>query len=193
MIAQLAASVRRHHLGWGRIVDLTSGGPMGFPGQVSYGAAKAAVENYTIERGDRAGERRRHRQRRVPTGYRHGLDHRGGPCASWTERRPCPHRRTGRGGRGDRLALHRRRPARHRQHRPPPVGTCPSVITGWRRSSSRMARRVGSADHVEGRIGQGDNLAGRARVGVSGPGTACGPARAPAGRWGGWWPGSCRG
>lgn len=48
MIAQLAASVRRHRLGWGRIVSLTSGGPMGFPGEVSYGAAKAALESYTM-------------------------------------------------------------------------------------------------------------------------------------------------
>lgn len=48
MIAQLAASVRRHRLGGGRIVSLTSGGPMGFPGEVSYGAAKAALENYTM-------------------------------------------------------------------------------------------------------------------------------------------------
>ena len=48
MIAQLAQSVRRHRLGWGRIVSLTSGGPMGFPGEVSYGAAKAALENYTM-------------------------------------------------------------------------------------------------------------------------------------------------
>jgi 3-oxoacyl-[acyl-carrier protein] reductase len=48
MIAQLAGSVRRHQLGWGRIVSLTSGGPMGFPGEVSYGAAKAALENYTM-------------------------------------------------------------------------------------------------------------------------------------------------
>lgn len=48
MIAELASSVRRHRLGWGRIVSLTSGGPMGFPGEVSYGAAKAALENYTM-------------------------------------------------------------------------------------------------------------------------------------------------
>lgn len=48
MIAELAAAVRRHRLGWGRIVSLTSGGPMGFPGEVSYGAAKAALENYTM-------------------------------------------------------------------------------------------------------------------------------------------------
>jgi 3-oxoacyl-[acyl-carrier protein] reductase len=48
MITELAASVRRRRLGWGRIVSLTSGGPMGFPGEVSYGAAKAALENYTM-------------------------------------------------------------------------------------------------------------------------------------------------
>lgn len=48
MIAELAASVRRHQLGWGRVVSLTSGGAMGFPGEVSYGAAKAALENYTM-------------------------------------------------------------------------------------------------------------------------------------------------
>ena len=33
---------------WGRIVGLTSGGPLGFPNEVSYGAAKAALENYTM-------------------------------------------------------------------------------------------------------------------------------------------------
>jgi 3-oxoacyl-[acyl-carrier protein] reductase len=33
---------------YGRIVSLTSGGPAGFPGEVSYGAAKAALENYTM-------------------------------------------------------------------------------------------------------------------------------------------------
>ena len=33
---------------WGRIVGLTSGGPLGFPEEVSYGAAKAALENYTM-------------------------------------------------------------------------------------------------------------------------------------------------
>ncbi|MCC5951116.1 MAG: SDR family oxidoreductase [Acidimicrobiia bacterium] len=48
MISELATSVRRHGLGWGRIVSLTSGGPSGFPGEVSYGAAKAALENYTM-------------------------------------------------------------------------------------------------------------------------------------------------
>ena len=45
MIAELA---RRFTGSWGRVVSLTSGGPMGFPGEVSYGAAKAALENYTM-------------------------------------------------------------------------------------------------------------------------------------------------
>lgn len=48
MIAEFA---RRHldwHAAWGRIIGLTSGGALGFPGEVSYGAAKAALENYTM-------------------------------------------------------------------------------------------------------------------------------------------------
>ena len=34
--------------GWGRIIGLTSGGELGFPQEVSYGAAKAAQVNYTM-------------------------------------------------------------------------------------------------------------------------------------------------
>jgi 3-oxoacyl-[acyl-carrier protein] reductase len=48
LIAELA---RRHHdrgARWGRIVGLTSGGELGFPEEVSYGAAKAAQVNYTM-------------------------------------------------------------------------------------------------------------------------------------------------
>jgi 3-oxoacyl-[acyl-carrier protein] reductase len=48
LIAELAARHRAAGGTWGRIVTLTSGGPMGFPGEVSYGAAKAALENYTM-------------------------------------------------------------------------------------------------------------------------------------------------
>jgi len=33
---------------WGRIVGLTSGVPLGFPGEVSYGAARAALQSYTL-------------------------------------------------------------------------------------------------------------------------------------------------
>ncbi len=50
--ATMIAEFARRHLGrgatWGRIISLTSGGPTGFPGEVSYGAAKAALENYTM-------------------------------------------------------------------------------------------------------------------------------------------------
>jgi 3-oxoacyl-[acyl-carrier protein] reductase len=50
--ALLIAEFGRRHLdrgaGWGRIVGLTSGGAEGFPGEVSYGAAKAAMENYLM-------------------------------------------------------------------------------------------------------------------------------------------------
>ena len=50
--ALLIAELARRHVGrgatWGRIVGLTSGGPNGFPQEVSYGAAKAALENYTM-------------------------------------------------------------------------------------------------------------------------------------------------
>jgi 3-oxoacyl-[acyl-carrier protein] reductase len=50
--ALLIAEFARRHIergaDWGRIVGLTSGGPLGFPEEVSYGAAKAAQENLTM-------------------------------------------------------------------------------------------------------------------------------------------------
>ena len=50
--ALLIAEFARRHLErggtWGRIVGMTSGGPLGFPEEVTYGAAKAALENYTM-------------------------------------------------------------------------------------------------------------------------------------------------
>lgn len=50
--ALLIGELARRHLArdatWGRIVSLTSGGPDGMPTEVSYGAAKAALENYTM-------------------------------------------------------------------------------------------------------------------------------------------------
>jgi 3-oxoacyl-[acyl-carrier protein] reductase len=48
LIAEFAARHQARSANWGRIVTLTSGGSMGFPGEVSYGAAKAALENYTM-------------------------------------------------------------------------------------------------------------------------------------------------
>ena len=50
--AQPIAEFARRHIErngtWGRIIGLTSGGTQGFPSEVSYGAAKAAQENYTM-------------------------------------------------------------------------------------------------------------------------------------------------
>jgi 3-oxoacyl-[acyl-carrier protein] reductase len=50
--ALLIAEFARRHIQrgarWGRILGLTSGGELGFPGEVSYGAAKAAQTNYTM-------------------------------------------------------------------------------------------------------------------------------------------------
>jgi 3-oxoacyl-[acyl-carrier protein] reductase len=48
----LIAEFARRHIArggtWGRIIGLTSGGDTGFPGEVSYGAAKAAQNSYTM-------------------------------------------------------------------------------------------------------------------------------------------------
>lgn len=48
LIAEFARRHAERGAAWGRIIGLTSGGPDGFPGEVSYGAAKAALENYTM-------------------------------------------------------------------------------------------------------------------------------------------------
>jgi 3-oxoacyl-[acyl-carrier protein] reductase len=48
MIAELARRHVARGATWGRIVGLTSGGPGGFPEEVSYGAAKGALERYTL-------------------------------------------------------------------------------------------------------------------------------------------------
>jgi 3-oxoacyl-[acyl-carrier protein] reductase len=48
MIAEFARRHIAREAAWGRIIGLTSGGELGFPEEVSYGAAKAAQENYTM-------------------------------------------------------------------------------------------------------------------------------------------------
>jgi 3-oxoacyl-[acyl-carrier protein] reductase len=48
MIAEFARRHVARGASWGRIVGLTSGGPLGFPREVSYGAAKAAQDNFTM-------------------------------------------------------------------------------------------------------------------------------------------------
>ena len=50
-VGDMNVFARRHiyrQANWGRIIGLTSGGPLGFPTEVSNGAAKAALENYTM-------------------------------------------------------------------------------------------------------------------------------------------------
>jgi 3-oxoacyl-[acyl-carrier protein] reductase len=59
--ALLIAEFARRHIArnatWGRIVGLTSGGPLGFPEEVSYGAAKAAQVNLTMSAAFELGDR----------------------------------------------------------------------------------------------------------------------------------------
>ncbi|MBA2444142.1 MAG: SDR family oxidoreductase [Nocardioidaceae bacterium] len=48
LIAEFARRHAARGASWGRIITLTSGGADGFPEEVSYGAAKAALVNYTL-------------------------------------------------------------------------------------------------------------------------------------------------
>ena len=48
MIAEFARRHVARGATWGRIIGLTSGGALGFPEEVSYGAAKAALVNYAM-------------------------------------------------------------------------------------------------------------------------------------------------
>ena len=57
LMAEYIARLRARDGGWGRIVTMTSGGTGGFPGEVSYGAAKAALTSYTLSAaGEMAGD-----------------------------------------------------------------------------------------------------------------------------------------
>jgi 3-oxoacyl-[acyl-carrier protein] reductase len=48
LIAEFARRHIQRGAQWGHIIGLTSGGELGFPEEVSYGAAKAAQTNYTM-------------------------------------------------------------------------------------------------------------------------------------------------
>ncbi|MCU1528707.1 MAG: 3-oxoacyl-[acyl-carrier protein] reductase [Frondihabitans sp.] len=48
LISEFARRIQERDATWGRIVSMTSGGEHGFPQEVSYGAAKAALVNYTM-------------------------------------------------------------------------------------------------------------------------------------------------
>ena len=51
MIAEFARRHLERGAAWGRIISLTSGSGRGFPEEVSYGAAKAALTDYTLSAG----------------------------------------------------------------------------------------------------------------------------------------------
>lgn len=57
MIAEFSRRLIARDGQWGRIVGLTSGSPNGFPSEVTYGAAKAALENYTMSAATELGRR----------------------------------------------------------------------------------------------------------------------------------------
>ncbi|HEX5417107.1 MAG TPA: SDR family oxidoreductase [Chloroflexota bacterium] len=57
LIAEFARRHRARNATWGRIVSLTTGGTNGFPEEVSYGASKAALENYTLAAAAELGRR----------------------------------------------------------------------------------------------------------------------------------------
>ena len=57
MIAEFARRLIDRGGSWGRIVGLTSGGHNGFPFEVTYGAAKMALENYTMSAATELGRR----------------------------------------------------------------------------------------------------------------------------------------
>ena len=48
LISEFAARLQERAGTWGRIISMTSGGEKGFPEEVSYGAAKTALVNYTM-------------------------------------------------------------------------------------------------------------------------------------------------
>jgi len=56
LIAEFARRHKERGADWGRIVALTSAGRDGFPGEVSYGAAKAALESLTLSAAWELGE-----------------------------------------------------------------------------------------------------------------------------------------
>src|SRR4029079_6532653 len=57
MIAEFARPHIARNGDWGRIVGWTSGGRNGFPSEVTYGAAKMALENYTMSAATELGRR----------------------------------------------------------------------------------------------------------------------------------------
>jgi NAD(P)-dependent dehydrogenase (short-subunit alcohol dehydrogenase family) len=121
MISEFAQRHIAREARWGRIIGLTSGGDLGFPEEVSYGAAKAAQTNYTMAAAVELAPFGVTRQHGVPPRDRFRLGHRRGPRGSRRAPRPDPRGQPGRGRRRDRLPGLRLRRLDHRQRDHPPI------------------------------------------------------------------------
>ena len=118
--ALLIGEFARRHVargaGWGRIIGLTSGGELGFPSEVSYGAAKAAQANYTMSAALELGQYGITANMIYPPVTDTGLGHRRGARVRGLQPHPLPRGQPGAGRRGHRLPGLGCRRADHRQH-----------------------------------------------------------------------------
>jgi 3-oxoacyl-[acyl-carrier protein] reductase len=89
LMAEYIGRHRARNATWGRIVTMTSGTGGGYPGQVSYGAAKAALISYTLSA---ASEMARDGQCCLSTRHKHRMDHRRRPRVRRQGPRTPPHR-----------------------------------------------------------------------------------------------------
>ena len=94
LIAEFARRLIERRARWGRIVSLTSGGPLGFPEEASYGAAKAALVSYTMTAALELAEHGVTANAVLPAGHRHGMDHARGAGVRRGESRALPRRRS---------------------------------------------------------------------------------------------------
>ena len=103
---------------WGRIVSLTSGGPLGFPEEASYGAAKAALVNYTMTAALELAEHGVTANAVHPPVTDTGWITPDGAGVRRGESRALPRRRSERGRGRHRVARVRSRPVDHRERHP---------------------------------------------------------------------------
>ena len=129
MISEFARRHIARQATWGRIIGLTSGGDIGFPEEVSYGAAKAAQENYTMSAAIEL----------APFGITANMVHPPVTDTGWVTDAVREHVAANPGlihiatptevGRGDCLPRLRRRRPDHRERDHAPLSACP-VPTG---------------------------------------------------------------
>ena len=164
--ALLIAEFARRHIArgadWGRIIGLTSGGGLGFPEEVSYGAAKAAQVNYTMSAALEL----------APYGITANMVHPPVTDTGWVTARSARRRRqprsrprghTSRGRRGHQLPGIRRRRPDHRQRHHPPLTGQPGTLPD--KKTPAFARRARRVKGVAGKEGCFDRATCRRRAG----------------------------